>query len=171
MLNIHTLRTRRQARRAEEGQSLIEFALTLTILIMIFAGVLELGRVYFTYVALANAAGEGAAFASFNPKCITTCSTGSVNTVNYRVRNEYQNANNAADWVAINDAMLKTVTVTFDPADTGTCNSTTPGTMGTAVCVSLTYEHRWLTPYLEVMGFGDHVILTATAQNALRVNP
>jgi len=51
----------------ERGQSLTEFVLILPILLVILAGVLDLGRLYYTHVAIADAAMEGATYAAINP--------------------------------------------------------------------------------------------------------
>ena len=51
----------------ENGQSMVEFALTITILMILLAGVIDLGRAFFTYMAMRDAAQEGAAYASVNP--------------------------------------------------------------------------------------------------------
>lgn len=51
----------------ERGQSLTELALTLTILLTLLAGVLDIGRAYFLFLALRDAAAEGAAYGSFDP--------------------------------------------------------------------------------------------------------
>jgi len=50
----------------ERGQSLVEIALSITFLTMLVAGVVDLGRAFFTYIALRDAAQEGAAFASIS---------------------------------------------------------------------------------------------------------
>jgi Flp pilus assembly protein TadG len=54
-------------RRKEKGQSLLEFALALPVLLIILAGVLDLGRAYYVYVALTDAAAEGATYAAIKP--------------------------------------------------------------------------------------------------------
>ena len=54
-------------KRNQEGQSMVEMALTMPILILIVAGILDLGRAYFTFVALSDAAAEGAAYAAIHP--------------------------------------------------------------------------------------------------------
>jgi Flp pilus assembly protein TadG len=41
------------------------------ILILIVAGILDLGRAYFTYIALSDAAAEGAAYAAIHPNDVT----------------------------------------------------------------------------------------------------
>ncbi|MGD9092361.1 MAG: pilus assembly protein [Anaerolineales bacterium] len=53
--------------RAEKGQSLVEFAITLVILLILLVGIADVGRMLFTFMALRDAAQEGAAFGSVNP--------------------------------------------------------------------------------------------------------
>src|SRR5690606_6331848 len=55
--------------RLESGQSLIEFAIGLVVLLLLLSGLLDLGRVYFTYVALEDGAGEAALYLAINPAC------------------------------------------------------------------------------------------------------
>jgi hypothetical protein len=55
--------------KAERGQSLVEVALTLPILLLILSGMIDLGRLYFTYVALEDVVGEAALYLSINPGC------------------------------------------------------------------------------------------------------
>lgn len=49
------------------GQALVEFALMLPFLMMIIVGALDLGRAYFTYMSVINAAREGARYGAANP--------------------------------------------------------------------------------------------------------
>lgn len=51
----------------ESGQSLVELALTFTLLLLMLAGTVDLGRGFFTWVALRDAAQEGAAYGSIDP--------------------------------------------------------------------------------------------------------
>jgi len=53
------------------GQSMIEFAFTLVIILVLLVGLIDLGRAIFTYLALRDAAQEGASFASYNPNDTT----------------------------------------------------------------------------------------------------
>jgi Flp pilus assembly protein TadG len=57
-----------QRQGKENGQSLLEMALILPVLIIILAGVLDLGRLYYAYVAVADAAAEGASYAAIHPE-------------------------------------------------------------------------------------------------------
>ncbi len=56
-------------RAAERGQSLVEFTFGLMAMLMIVSGLLDIGRAYFTFVALEDAAGEAALFLAINPYC------------------------------------------------------------------------------------------------------
>ncbi|MBS1253227.1 MAG: hypothetical protein MAG451_02276 [Anaerolineales bacterium] len=55
-----------RAPHRQEGQSLVELALLLPVLMLIFAGVLDLGRAFQAYITVANAAREGARYAAFH---------------------------------------------------------------------------------------------------------
>jgi hypothetical protein len=44
------------------GQGLVEMALVGVVLVLILSGVIDLGRAYFAYIAVADAATEGAAY-------------------------------------------------------------------------------------------------------------
>ncbi len=51
----------------EHGQSLVEFAVSLTVLLILVAGIFDAARALFTYLALRDAAQEGALYASIDP--------------------------------------------------------------------------------------------------------
>ena len=53
--------------RREKGQSLLELALILPVLLIVLAGVLDLGRLYYSYIAVTDAAAEGATYAAMHP--------------------------------------------------------------------------------------------------------
>jgi Flp pilus assembly protein TadG len=53
--------------RTEKGQSMVEFAVGMVVLIVLLAGIVDGGRALFTYMALRDAAQEGALFGSVNP--------------------------------------------------------------------------------------------------------
>lgn len=51
----------------QSGQSLVELALTITILLTLLAGAFDLGNAFLDYIALRDAAQEGAVYASIYP--------------------------------------------------------------------------------------------------------
>lgn len=59
--------TKRVSSGAASGQSLVELAISLTLLILLLSGAVTFGMAFFSYVALRDAAQEGALYGSFNP--------------------------------------------------------------------------------------------------------
>jgi hypothetical protein len=53
--------------RSEKGQSLLEVGLSLTFLLILVAGSVDIGRVFIAYISLRDAAQEGVAFGSVFP--------------------------------------------------------------------------------------------------------
>jgi hypothetical protein len=54
------------------GQSLVETALVLPILIAILTGIFEVGRAFLFLIATENAASEGALYGATNPECLAS---------------------------------------------------------------------------------------------------
>jgi hypothetical protein len=54
----------------QRGQSMVEFSLTMVILLVLLVGIVDVGRALFTYMALRDAAQEGAIFGSTHPGSI-----------------------------------------------------------------------------------------------------
>ncbi len=59
--------------RAKNGQSIVEFALILPIILLLIMGALDLGRAFFMKIALINAAREGASYLAYHPADKTAC--------------------------------------------------------------------------------------------------
>ncbi len=53
--------------KSERGQSLVELAISLVILLYLLSGAVEFGILFFQYVQLRDAAQEGALYGSINP--------------------------------------------------------------------------------------------------------
>ena len=66
-MNLFEFFARRRRRTRSRGQSLVEFALILPLLLVFLATVLDLGRIYYANISLLNAAREGAFQASKTP--------------------------------------------------------------------------------------------------------
>jgi Flp pilus assembly protein TadG len=58
---------RAEVRRGERGQSLVELALSLTIILLLLAGTVDFSIAYFSFTAMQDAAQEGALYGSINP--------------------------------------------------------------------------------------------------------
>lgn len=53
----------------EQGQSLVEVAISLPIILLILSGLLDLGRIYYLNIALEEAAAEAAVYLAISPDC------------------------------------------------------------------------------------------------------
>ncbi len=87
--SVSTNATSRTLRR-QRGQGLAEFALVAPILLLIFAAAADFGRAFYAYVAIENAAKEGAFFGSRAPVCDDATGGACLdpNNVTWRVRSE-----------------------------------------------------------------------------------
>lgn len=85
--------TRRGTAKAR-GQSIVEFALVLPLFLVVCALAIDLGRLFYSYVAVVNAAKEGAVYGGRNPICATNTNSQlcpDPNNVTWRVANEASN--------------------------------------------------------------------------------
>lgn len=152
----------------QSGQSLVEMAIMLVVLITLLAGVLDLGRAYYVYLSLQDAAGEGATYGSIFPDRLgphdpavpsdeDPCQENlenecdNPNNVVYRVQNEAP-AGGLVDWSNTN--------VTATVPDPGNPEA------GDPITVVVTYEYEVITPVIEVFT-GDTMTLRATAVNTI----
>src|SRR5690348_16591154 len=68
----HMALSRERRSKLRRGQSLVEMALSMVVLIFLFQGVFDLGRAYYALVMLNNAISEGAHWGANYPVCIAT---------------------------------------------------------------------------------------------------
>jgi hypothetical protein len=119
--------------RRRRGQSLVELALALPVLLLLMLGTIDLGRMFFNYIELRNAVREGAAYLARNP------------------------TDTAGAWSRVTSHGGLVASAVPDPAPTAGSGCTTPGGTGTAVVsAKLTF-----TPI--TTGFVASVPLSASA--------
>lgn len=56
-----------KTRRHEVGQGLVEFSISIVFMMILLVGVLDVGRAFFTYLSMMDAAQEGAAYGAIAP--------------------------------------------------------------------------------------------------------
>ena len=64
---LHSLLARYRRRSRSRGQSIVELALILPVLMLLVASTLDLGRMFYSQITITNAAREGAYEAAYNP--------------------------------------------------------------------------------------------------------
>jgi len=73
----------RQITQWENGSSTIEFAIMLPLLVIIFAGTAELGRLFYTYTTLAKATAVGARYLSTSRNAVNGTSQEKIDAKNW----------------------------------------------------------------------------------------
>lgn len=130
--------------KIQRGQSFVELSLCLVVLLLMLSGLLDLGRMYFIFIALEDGAGEAALFLAINPECPcapgdTQCyarskvtsvpaSCANPNNADYRARHA---GGEVVDW--------KNASITI---------KTMNPTVGDPVDVSIEYSFPLLTPII-----------------------
>ncbi len=118
----------------ENGQSMAEFAVSLVIIMILLAGVVDLGRALFTYMSLRDAAQEGALYGSVNPP-ENPSDTGRIAAIKARVFNSSNLLHDLG--VDPGDPLQVTVSVLGSPCS------------GNRIQVQVHYEHFPITmPFL-----------------------
>src|SRR4051812_9056031 len=56
--------------RGQRGQSLVEFALSISVLVLVFSGAVDLGRAFFIRINMDSMVGEGLHWAAAYPGCL-----------------------------------------------------------------------------------------------------
>lgn len=126
----------------QRGQSLTELALTLTFLLTLLAGVLDIGRSYFIFLALRDAAAEGAAYGSFDPT--------NTSEIEDRVRGESP-GDSMIDWT---EATISTEVIG------AACR-------GGGIQVNVEIEYTLLTPFIGSIVGSQTLPLEATVVNTI----
>ena len=142
----------------ERGQSLVELAVTLPILILLLLGTLDFGMAIFSYSMLRDAAQEGAFYGSFNPT--------NVEEIENRARNISPRADGAAVFsspVELRDKDLVKVNVL---ASGGSCQGAKDG-VANSIQVNVTYRYPFLMPFIARVIGSKTIPLTGSATNII----
>lgn len=143
----------RNRRARSRGQSLVEFAIILPIMLVFLAAALDLGRVFYATITLNNAAREGVFQASQTPESFDdgqACNV-ATNLVVCRVQLETKNSG---------------VSIASADIEMNCSTSGCPEVAGSTVTVDVTGQFRLITPLLSMI-FGSQTIpmsASATAQ-------
>lgn len=135
----------------EKGQALAETAIVTVFLLLLLTVVVDLGRMMFTYLAMQNAAAEGAYYAT-TFETIGSVGTNDKDTIIFRTQHESPSV--LLDWTepGVN------VTVTYNPN-----RFPQPQRAGDFVVVRITYPFKFIGPVPGLLGFPAQIPISATA--------
>jgi Flp pilus assembly protein TadG len=151
------IKRKRKLTRSERGQSLVELAITLPILILLLLGTLDFGMAIFSYSMLRDSAQEGAFYGSFNPSNSAE--------IENRARNISPRAEDVvfSSPVQLRDKDLVKVNVkvlgnSCQGAENGVANS---------IQVNVSYRYPLLMPLIGRLIGSNTIPLTGTATNVI----
>jgi Flp pilus assembly protein TadG len=140
-------------RKSERGQSLVELAISLVILLYLLSGAVEFGIIFFQFVQLRDAVQEGALYGSICDMS-ATCTPADIQ----------------ARAQAASDKPIDLTTVTFniaveDAAGVQKAN-VADACEGDAITVSATFEHVVFMPFMSTF-IGDTIPLNASVTDTV----
>lgn len=133
-----------------QGQSLVELGISLMIMILLLLGAVDFGIALFQYVAIRDAASEGAIYGSFQPDKESGI--------------QFRAAATAADVVPLDPENDVTVTINGDACQ-GFDASTPP--VPNSVTVSVSFDHDLIFPLVGSMIGTNTIPLRASATNTI----
>lgn len=146
----------KRAQKKEFGQALVETAITMPILILILSGLLDLGRIYYTFIALEESAAEAARYLAIEPYCESSNDpdTTVVGNPCINPNNALYRARNAGNGEY--DVSRVEFNIPYDPANPNgftdpfyQCGSFV--SIGCVLVVQLRYEYDFITPGIEAI--------------------
>jgi Flp pilus assembly protein TadG len=135
--------------RSAKGQSLVEMAISLVVLIYLLSGAAEFGVLFFQYVQLRDAAQEGALFGSTDPTDSAAIET---------------RARAASDKpIDLTNTSLVTVAIFID----GVAYDASKACEGHALEVRVSYNHNIFMPFMPQLLGRSVIPLTATVTDTI----
>jgi Flp pilus assembly protein TadG len=149
----------------------VELAISLTVMLMLLVGAVTFGMAFFSYVAMRDAAQEGALYGSFNPY-IDSDNDGSYDVtpspepvneagIRERVRATSTSPVNLSDAVRIPDDYITAEAVTGLA-----CEGNTAG-VANAIRVTVEYDFPIFMPFVGAIIGGQNIHLTAVVTDTI----
>lgn len=143
--------------KSERGQSLVELAISLPVILLLMLGTLDFGMATYSYLIIRDAAQEGALYGSINPD--------NLQQIEARVRN-ISPAN--AEGLTFSPVQLQNedlVKVSIKTSG-GKCQGISGG-KANSISVNVTYDYSMIIPLAETFLGTDTVALEATSTNVI----
>lgn len=144
-------------KRSERGANLVEFAIVLPLLVLILAGMVDVGRAFNSYMVIANAAREGARAASR----LSCYSTDAAQRAVYKARIETAVLDEVAGSAVLPGDLLPIV---ISPNPDTTCAQGSDE-------VRVTISYPYTTILGAITGIGDFTMSSATSMTRIGQKP
>jgi hypothetical protein len=154
--------------RGRAGQSLVELAISLTVMLLLLVGAVSFGMAFFSYVAMRDAAQEGALYGSFNPYvdsdndgAYTPGEPVNVAGIRERIRASSTSPVDFSNITRIPDGYLIVEAVTGLA-----CEGNVSG-VANAIRVVVKYDFPIFMPFVGAIVGDDHIGMTAAVTNTI----
>lgn len=136
---------------SEQGQSLVEFGVSVVILLILVSGVIDLGRAFFTLITLHDAVQEGVTYAQICP----------ADTSGIRARLQ----ESASDPVDLADLQVGDISICITSPGSDVCGASV--SRGNEVTVGAHYDHVLTTPFIGTLVGSQTIELRADAREKI----
>lgn len=140
-------------RDGERGQSLVELAISIAILVYLLAGAVEFGMAFFQFVQLRDAAQEGALYGSLNPT--------DVSSIQARVRG----ASNSP--IDLSDTSKVLIDLKIDGVPINTAIANGDACEGHGLEVTVTFNHQIFMPFIPQFIGSNQIPLNANVTDTI----
>jgi len=151
----------KESPRKEHGQSLIELAISLPVIVLILLGTVNFGLALFSYAILRDAAQEGALYGSFNPT--------NKEAIENRARNILPREEDDIFSSPVNLLNDNVVSVEIDALGRA-CQGTTRDTAN-SIRVRVIYRQPIIMPFIGDLVGSNTIRLTGSATNVILQPP
>ncbi|HLO29019.1 MAG TPA: TadE family protein [Anaerolineales bacterium] len=138
--------------KSERGQSLVELAISLVVLLYLLSGAVELGILFFQYVQLRDAAQEGALYGSTKPYDLPG--------IEARIRG----ASGSPIDLQSPDVTIK---ISADGIDSGDAAYYTKACEGWGIKVEVSFTHKVFMPFMPKIIGRDTIPLTGSVTDTI----
>jgi Flp pilus assembly protein TadG len=147
-------------KKKERGQSLVEVAISLPVILLLLVGTLDFGMAMFSYMILRDAAQEGALYGSFNPTNDAE--------IERRARG-ISPQDNPLFYTPVDlwDQSLVDITIQMSG---GKCQGSSGGNSN-SLEVIVTYQYQMMTPFMLQILDTDAIPISASATNNILQPP
>ena len=150
--------SRKNILKREKGQSLVELAITFTMIMFLLSGVVDLGRAFLVVIALRDAAQEGAVYGSLNPT--------DVPGIHDRV---YANSTSPVNLAESTGRVTPFVSWPNGKACAGPVSGSTDQANG--IRVAVTYDFEFVMPLFSAFIGSNSLPITVAATNTIITPP
>jgi PKD repeat protein len=143
----------RNRRQTSRGQALVEFALIIPVMLLLLVIAIDFGRMFFSYVAITNAAREGAAIGAHEPANLVQIQT----TAGQETSSQSQRGENTLAVTTVCKDSLGVTLVNCTYASGGAAGA------GNTITVNVDEKFTFLTPMITAFFPNLHMKAAATA--------